>query len=104
MKEKVLETLAALGFNAECIDNTGYGFNYEGKHFLFLPNENDDEFLSICLPGIYDYKEDKIGEHCAITEKLNSTLKYVKAYSDADATSDVEAAELYDDTEDDKDE
>lgn len=156
MKEKVLETLAALGFNAECIDNTGYGFNYEGKHFLFLPNENDDEFLSICLPGIYDYKEDKIGEHCAITEKLNSTLKYVKAYtigdsiwlfyerelmgdddleniiphmivqldaglhfafdaikeieasfsedSDTDATSDVEAAELYDDTEDDKDE
>ena len=172
MKEKVLEALAALGFNAECIDNTGYGFNYEGKHFLFLPNENDDEFLSICLPGIYDYKEDKIGEHCAITEKLNSTLKYVKAYtigdsiwlfyerelmgdddleniiphmyvdslerflsqiiphmivqldaglrfafdaikeieasfsedSDADATSDVEAAELYDDPEDDKDE
>lgn len=156
MKEKILETLVALGFKTENIDNTGYGFDYEGKHFLFLPDENDDDFFSICLPGIYDYKEDKIGEHCAITEKLNSSLKYVKAYtigdsiwlfyerelmggddleniiqhmivqldaglrfafnaikeieasfsedSDADATGDVEAAEPYDDPEDDKDE
>ena len=140
MKEKILETLVALGFKTENIDNTGYGFDYEGKHFLFLPDENDDDFFSICLPGIYDYKENKIGEHCAITEKLNSSLKYVKAYTigdsiwlfyerelmgdddleniiqhmivqlDAglrfafDAIKEIEAAEPYDDPEDDKDE
>lgn len=51
MKEKILETLVALGFKTENIDNTGYGFDYEGKHFLFLPDENDDDFSPSACPA-----------------------------------------------------
>ncbi len=81
MKEKVLEAFRELGFQLEQVEETGwYNFNYEGKNFIYLPNSDDEEFLSISIPGIYDLEEDNIAKFVAMTEKLNSAPKYVKAY------------------------
>ena len=58
----------------------GYCFNYEGLNLLYMYNENDEEFLNIALPGIVEGEEDRMLQICALLEKINSTLKYIKAY------------------------
>lgn len=80
MKEKILETFSNLGFKLEEKEGLGYGFNYEGLNLLYMYNENDEDFLNISLPGIIEVEEGKMLQICALLEKINSTLKYVKAY------------------------
>ena len=58
----------------------GYCINYEGLNLLYMYNENDEEFLNIALPGIVEVEEDNMLQICALLEKINSTLKYIKAY------------------------
>lgn len=81
MKEKILETFANLGFKLEDADGTGYVFDYEGIRFLYMYNDDDEEFFTIALPSFHDYDEEHIGQYCAIAEKINSSLKYIKAYT-----------------------
>ena len=80
MKEKILEAFAELGFQLEQMDDFGYGFSYEGTNFIFMPNSDDEEFLNICVPGIYDLKEESPLLFIELMNKINSTLKYIKAY------------------------
>ena len=79
MKEQILDVFATLGFQLEEMEGTGYGFNYEGINYLYMPNENDEDFLNIAVPAIMEVSDDN--EHAALmlTDRLNSTLKYVKA-------------------------
>ena len=79
-KEKILEAFRDLGFKLEEEEGMGYCFNYEGLNLLYMYNENDEEFLNIALPGIVEVEEDKMLHVCALLEKINSTLKYIKAY------------------------
>lgn len=81
MKDKILEAFANLGFHLEYAEGIGYLFNYEGMRYLYMYNQEDESFLSISLPGFYDYDDEKTGQFCALAERINSTLKYVKAYT-----------------------
>ena len=80
MKEKILEAFRELGFKLEEEEGMGYCFKYEGLNLLYMYNENDEEFLNIALRGIVEVEEDKMLQICALLEKINSTLKYIKAY------------------------
>ena len=80
MKEKILEAFRELGFKLEEEEGMGYCFKYEGLNLLYMYNENDEEFLNIALPGIVEVEDDKMLQICALLEKINSTLKYVKTY------------------------
>lgn len=80
MKEKILEAFGDLGFKLEETEGMGYSFIYEGLNLLYMYNENDEGFLNIALPGIVEVEEDKMLKICALLEKINSTLKYVKTY------------------------
>ncbi len=80
MKEKILEAFRELGFKLEEEEGMGYCFNYEGLNLLYMYNESDEEFLNIALPGIVEVEEDRMLQICALLEKINSTLKYIKAY------------------------
>ena len=80
MKEKILEAFRELGFKLEEEEGMGYRFNYEGLNLLYMYNENNEEFLNIALPGIVEVEEDRMLQICALLEKINSTLKYVKTY------------------------
>ena len=80
MNEKILDAFKGLGFKMEDLDGTAFGFHYEGRSFLFLPNEEDMNFLNIALPCVLetgDVDEEAFNE---AMERLNSTLKYVKTY------------------------
>ena len=81
MKEKILETLRSLGFKlVQTDDENVYEFNYEGVSMLYMYNVNDEEFLNITVPCIMQVEEDNIMLVSALTEKVNATLKYIKAY------------------------
>ena len=81
MNEKILAAFENLGFNLEDIESLGFSFNYEGINYLYMYNEDDEDFLNISVPGIYDLEEDNKENYDALKEKINSTLKYVKAYT-----------------------
>ena len=80
MKEKILEVFDNLGFTIEETDSLGYIFNYEGIHMLYMSNDSDEDFLNISVPGIYDLEENT-EKYDELKEKINSTLKYIKAYT-----------------------
>lgn len=78
MKEKILDTFKALGFEMKELEGFGYSFEYEGRSYLYLPNEDDEDFLSVSLPAIWDNDEEKDVNFYQVMDKLNGTLKYVK--------------------------
>lgn len=80
MKEKVLCALRDMGCMLEEADGMWYGFRYGGVRFLYMHNEADECFLNIAVPGIVAVDEGRIMRACALLERINSSLKYVKAY------------------------
>lgn len=85
MKEKILAAFENLGFNLEDTESLGYHFYYEGINFLYIYNEDDEDFLNISVPSIYDFEKDNKEKYEELKEKINSTLKYVKAYTLGDS-------------------
>ena len=85
MKEKILAAFENLGFNLEDIESLGFSFNYEGINYLYMYNEDDENFLNISVPSIYDLEKDNKEQYEELKEKINSTLKYVKAYTLGDS-------------------
>ena len=81
MKEKILAAFENLGFNLEDNESLGYHFYYEGINFLYMYNEDDEDFLNISVPSIYDFEKYNKEKYEELKEKINSTLKYVKAYT-----------------------
>ena len=78
MKEKSLATFKALGFEMDDME-IGYEFQYEGKHYLYLPNDEDEDFLNISLPAVLDIDDENDLSFYQLMDKINGTLKYVKA-------------------------
>ena len=79
MKEKILDAFKALGFEMEDMEGLGYGFEYEGKHFLYMYNEDDEDFLNLALPAVLDIDDENNVAFYQVMDKINGTLKYVKA-------------------------
>ena len=80
MKEKMLEVFKSLGFEMEEKDECCYGFQYEGKHYLYLYNDRDESFLNIALPAVLDRDNEDDLSFYKVMNKMNSSMKYLKAY------------------------
>ena len=85
MKEQILSTFAAMGFQLEKMENFGYSFHYEGISYLYIPNDDDEDFLDIAIPAVVEITEDNRQEAFMLMNELNSTLMYVKAYKHGDS-------------------
>ena len=57
----------------------GYEFEYEDLHYLFLPSDNDEKFLSLALPAVLNFNDEEHPATYEMMDELNSTIKYVKA-------------------------
>ena len=79
MKEQVNNILEELGFHTEPIGDY-LGFEYEGMNYLYLYNSDDEDFLNISIPCVMIPDEEDEAMLYRKTDKINSTLKYVKAY------------------------
>lgn len=79
MKEKIVEALRDLGFILEELSGIGYHFKFEAVNMFYL-NSEDEKFVSIIVPGIFETEHSDMEVVYKTMEKVNSTLKYVKAY------------------------
>ncbi len=80
IKEKVLEALAYLGFKYEEVGENTYEFSYEGTRYLYMYNDNDEDFLSIVVYGVYELEDGDELKLYKLIDKVNGTMKYCKAY------------------------
>ena len=78
MKKKVLDTLKALGFELKEV-GIGYAFQFEGKNFLYTPDDRDEEFLSIALPMVAHADNENDIKFYQLLNMINRILKYGKA-------------------------
>lgn len=80
-KEQVMGVLKKVGFQLEEVEGWGYNFSYEGRNFLYIPNDEDPRFLNICMPRVRYYEEGgDLLDYYKFISRLNATFKYVKAY------------------------
>lgn len=77
MNEKILNALNNLGFETEKLGQFGYGFDYEGIHFVWIDSD-DEELLTIAIPGVLDKEDNSELKFYQLMDKLNSVLKYIK--------------------------
>lgn len=77
MNEKILNALHNLGFETEKLGQFGYGFDYEGIHFVWIDSD-DEELLTIAIPGVLDKEDNSDLKFYQLMDKLNSVLKYIK--------------------------
>lgn len=85
-KEIILEQLCSMGFEPIELGNVGYAFKYEELNYLYMPDDNDEQFLRIAVPQLYDVTDEN---RAAVLEAMHDTglmLKYSKVcimYEDA---------------------
>ena len=96
-RQIILDTLKDLGFEVRKTEGFGYSFKYEGRHYVYAPNENDEDFLSIAIPFVEEYNEEDSKAFYQLMDKLNSARKYVKAYMIEDGMWLFYERELYGD-------
>lgn len=86
MKETILEAFRELGFVMEQIeDSDHYKFEFEGRNYIWMYNEDDESFLNIVLPSLLPITEEGAIGFYQLMDNVNSTVKYVKAYKLNDA-------------------
>lgn len=100
MKEKILNALVTLGFDLEQLDDFGYGFQYEGTNFIWMPNDNDESFLNIAIPAILEKGDTDDKNFFELMNMLNSNMKYIKANTLADSLWLFYERDVYDENED----
>lgn len=77
-KEIILEQLNALGFETVELGDAGFAFKYDNLNYLYMSDEDDEEFLRIAIPYIFEVTEEN---RVAVLEAMHDTsllLKYAK--------------------------
>lgn len=100
MKEKIMNTFQALGFVLDELDDFGYGFEYEGINYIWMPDEEDEAFLYIGIPGVLDMSDVSETALYQLIDEANATLKYVKVNTFGDSVWLFYERELYGENED----
>jgi len=76
----ILNQLRALGFDLDILKKENcYHLIFEDTHILYMPAEDDNDFLRFAVPAVFDVTDENRGSVFEITNKLNSDLKYLKA-------------------------
>ena len=77
--EMVLDFLRKQGFCTEVdSDNGNIMFKYQMGGFLFVNNDEDEEFFQLIMPAICDVTEDNREMMLEIANKVNTSIKVVK--------------------------
>ena len=77
-KELVLSKFKELGFALEDAGEFGYFFKFEELNFLYLPDENDENFLRLAVPNIFDVTADNRSLVMEVINVTNISVKYSK--------------------------
>ena len=56
--ELILEQLKIMGFDPVCIDDEKYLFEYKEMKFILTNDSDNEDFLSISIPWVYELTEE----------------------------------------------
>ena len=73
-----MRELNSMGFEPVELGDVGYAFKYESLNFIYMPDEDDEQFLRIAVPYMFDVTDEN---RIAVLEAMQSTsllLKYAK--------------------------
>ncbi len=79
-KEIVLDQLKAMGFEPVELGEVGYVFQYEDMNFLYRTDDDDEQFLRIVIPFLFEVTNEN---RATVLEAMHDTvllLKYAKMY------------------------
>ena len=76
--ERVLEFLRTQGFCPEVDQHGGIIFKYQMATFLFINNDEDEDFFQLTMPYIYDVTDDNRDIALEAANKTNSSVKVCK--------------------------
>ncbi|MCR4922195.1 MAG: hypothetical protein K5945_10905 [Bacteroidaceae bacterium] len=77
--EMVMDFLKKEGFCPKVDeDNGNIVFKYQMCTFLFINNDEDEEFFQLAFPGIYDVTEENRDIALEAANKVNSSIKVAK--------------------------
>ena len=77
--ERVLEFLRQQGFCPEVDpDNGNIVFKYQMRTFIYINNDEDEDFFQLALPGIMDVTEDNRELVLEAANKTNFAIKVIK--------------------------
>ena len=77
-KEIILDQLKAMGFEPIELGDVGYVFKYEEMNYLYMPDDDDEHFLRIVIPQLFEVTDEN---RVAVLEAMHDTglmLKYAK--------------------------
>lgn len=77
-KELVLSKFEELGFELEDVGDFGFFFRFEELNFLYLPDEDDDQFFRLTLPYVFDVTAENKPFVLEVVNDTNLSIKYSK--------------------------
>lgn len=78
--EMVMDFLRKQGFCPEVDEHGSIIFKYQMCTYLFINNDEDEEFFQLALPGIFDVTEENREIVLEAANKVNRTIKVVKLF------------------------
>ena len=77
-KELLMSKFEELGFALEDTGDFGFFFNFEELHYLYIPDEDDEDFLRLAVPNIFDVTADNRSLVMEVVNETNISVKYSK--------------------------
>ena len=77
--EMVLNFLRQQGFVPEVDEGGNIDFKYQMASFVFINNDEDEEFFQLMMPCIFDVTDDNRDMVMEAANKVNRQIKVVKA-------------------------
>lgn len=77
-KELVLSKFKNLGFTLEEAGEYGYFFEFEDLNYLYLPDDDDENFIRLAVPNIFDVTSENRPLVLDVVNDTNMTIKYSK--------------------------
>lgn len=77
-KEIILQELNAMGYEPTEVESLGYVFCHEDKYLLYSPEDDDEEFLRIAIPQLYDVTEENRIDVIKALHETAYLIKYSK--------------------------
>lgn len=77
-KEIIIDQLKAMGFEPVELGDVGYVFKYEDMNYLYMPDDDDEQFLRIVIPHLFEVTDEN---RVAVLDAMHGTglmLKYAK--------------------------
>lgn len=76
--ELILEQLKIMGFDPVCIDDEKYLFEYKEMKFILTNDSDNEDFLSISIPWVYELTEENKMSVYETANLINTLVRYVK--------------------------